>query len=121
VCRPGGVYAVEFANPVVTGIDDEAWDGRAWPVRFPFVDGDEVWIDQPWTMRTSDGDERIIEGPREWRHALATVISGIADAGFVIERMVERPQGDPDAEPGSWEYFCAYLPPWLRLTARFRP
>jgi SAM-dependent methyltransferase len=116
-----GIYTLEFANPVVTGIDDESWDGGAYPMREPFIDGDELWTHDPVWRWESEGKSVEVEGPREWRHSLKTVIGGLVEAGFVITSLLEFPIGDPASQPGTWEHFTAFVPPWLRLTARYRP
>ena len=31
VLKPGGIYYMQFANPFIQAVDDEAWDGEAYP------------------------------------------------------------------------------------------
>ena len=47
-------------------------------------------------------------------YALGPLLTYLADLGFVLKGMWERPDdGDPTAEPGTWEHFISVLPPWL--------
>jgi len=120
VLRPGGSYTLEFANPISVGLNDDGWNGAAYPLRFPFVDGALMdFGDDPWSWE-QDGRKVEMQGPSEWRHSLAKVIGTLAGAGLVIERLAEHPPGDATAQPGSWEHFCAHTPPWLRLVGHKR-
>lgn len=121
VLRPGGPYTLEFANAVSIGLNEDAWDGHAYPFRFPFADGMEMdYGDEPWSWESEDGKVEV-EGPREWRHSLAKVVGTLAAGGLRIQRLAEHPPGDPRAKPGSFEHFCAHAPPWLRLVGTLEP
>lgn len=44
-------------------------DGRAYPLSRPYVDGAEVEsADSRWEVWGEDGNCRMAEGPREFRH-----------------------------------------------------
>ncbi|MDI6770093.1 MAG: class I SAM-dependent methyltransferase [Anaerolineales bacterium] len=42
VLKPGGIYFVQFANPFVQGVDEDAWDGRAYPLTGFYLDGEDL-------------------------------------------------------------------------------
>ncbi len=42
VLKPGGIYFLQFANPFVHAVDDEAWDGSAYPLNHPYIDGEDL-------------------------------------------------------------------------------
>ena len=122
VLRPGGFYRIQFANPFVAGLDERDWNGQGYPLRLPYVDGAELWEDDPyWDVDDGDGASQRIEGPREFRHTLSTVVNGLAELGFVILGMREETGDEEGAEPGTWEHFKAIAPPWLTFWAAYRP
>jgi hypothetical protein len=46
------------------------------------------------------------------------VVNGLIERGFILLGLWEEDFGDSDAEPGTWEHFKAYAPPWLVIWAR---
>jgi SAM-dependent methyltransferase len=122
VLKPGGLYYVHFNNPAYHGMTCEEW-GNAYPMRLPYVDGAEVQYRDPyWSIRDEDGRERRVRGPREFRHALGTVVNGLIERDFVILGLWEDfDAADPDGAPGSWGHFCSVAPPYLELWAAYRP
>ena len=117
VLRPGGHFRMECTNPFVHGAWD-SWNGEGYLLRAPFVDGGEVtWADPDWTF-TADGVAKRVTGPREFRHALSTVVNTIVANGMTILGLWESDRGDPAAEPGSWSHFRAIAPPWIVIWAR---
>jgi SAM-dependent methyltransferase len=122
VLRPGGLYRLECANPFVAGSVDGSWNGEGYVLKQPYTDG-EVAVDDPdWTFADEAGVHRRVEGPREFRHTLSTLLNGLVGQGFVLLGAWEGPPvGDINAEPGSWEHFVAIAPPWLTFWAAYRP
>jgi len=119
VLRPGGPYRFMCANPFVLGAGTRDWDGRGYSLKEPYVDGAAVeGVDEEWVYGR-EGREAV-PPPVEYRHGLATLISGLVENGFHVERASEdesmRP--DPSAEPGTWDHFVHYVQPWLTFLAR---
>ncbi len=122
VLRIGGLYRLECTNPFVHSLLDARWDGQGYPLRDPYADGAEVIHgDGCWDFQDPDGVERRIPGPREFRHALGTVVNGLIERGFALLGLWEHTHGDPAAEPGTWSHFEAIAPPWLTFWAVLRP
>ncbi len=126
VLRPRGLYMLEFANPFtfMSG-DEDTWNGEGYLVKVPYIDGQEVTEIFPewgiWDVERSPGEWIKVPGPKEFRHALGTVINGLARRHFVILGLWENMDGNLDAQPGSWEHFLAYAPPWMKVWCRLRP
>lgn len=120
VLRPAGAYYFNCANPFTLGLQAEDWDGWGYPLRYPYIEGGAITSqDAPWVFR-GEAQAEPIAGPREYRHALSTLINGLITAGFALTRLEEEHLGapDPNAEPGTTEHFTAVAPPWLRFWAR---
>jgi len=126
VIRPGGTYALMFANPFVHSINPRSWDGDGYPLRQPYLDGVPIQAeDEAWVFRHGDdasGARPAIPGPREYRHALSTVVNGLVEHGFAIRRLVDAVSiyPDPDAEPGTWDHFVSIAPPWLLVLCTYQ-
>ncbi len=123
VLRPGGAYYFNCANPFTLGLQAGDWDGWGYPLRYPYVEGGAITSqDAPWIFR-GEAQAEPIAGPREYRHALSTLVNGLITAGFALIRLEEENLGTPDphAEPGTAEHFTAVAPPWLRFWARLQP
>jgi hypothetical protein len=56
-----------------------------------------------------------VQGPREFRHTLGALINGLIERGFAILGVWEEDWGTTDADPGSWDHFKAFVPPWLTV------
>jgi ubiquinone/menaquinone biosynthesis C-methylase UbiE len=126
VIRPGGFYYLGFGNPFIhSTVDEEAWDGESYPLKYAYIDGEETTHLDPkwgyWDVETRDGRSIEVEGPKEYRHTLSTLLNSLIGQGFVILGIWEALSGDLEAEPGSWEHFQAFAPPFLKLWARYRP
>jgi SAM-dependent methyltransferase len=122
VLRSGGLYRVDCANPFIAGIDERDWNGEAYPLKRPYVDGAEFEsADTRWEVWDRGGNLRLVEGPREFRHALSTLVNGLVERGFIILGLWEELGTDADAAPGTWEHFKRIAPPGFTLWGRLRP
>lgn len=122
VLRPGGLYQVDCPNPFIAGIDERDWDGKCYPLNLPYVDGAEVVpADTRWEVWDEGGNRRMVEGPKEFRHTLSTLVNGLVERGFVILGLWEESGEDADAPPGTWEHFKRIAPPGFSLWAAYRP
>ncbi|MFN2140695.1 MAG: methyltransferase domain-containing protein [Candidatus Promineifilaceae bacterium] len=115
VLRPGGCYRLDIANPFAGSIWEDSWHEKGYALNTIYKDGSEHIADDPhWDVTAADGSLQHIIGPREFQHALGPLLTYLADLGFVLKGMWERPDdGDPDAQPGTWEHFISVMPPWL--------
>jgi SAM-dependent methyltransferase len=122
VIRPGGLYRMSCSNPFFMGIDERDWNGEAYPLNRPYVDGAEIDLQDPyWDIGDDDGNQVRVRGPREFRHALSTILNGQIELGFIILGLWEDQSNDLHAEPGTWEHFKSIAPPYLTFWARYRP
>lgn len=115
VLRPGGHYRLDMANPFVGDAWEETWRADGYAIKKPYIDRSELVESDPhWDVLAADGTWQKVLGPREFQHALGPVLTMLADLGFVLKGMWERPDnGDTAAEPGTWDHFISVLPPWL--------
>ncbi len=122
VLRPGGLYQLDCPNPFVAGLDERDWNGEGYPLRLPYVDGAEVvCADTRWEVWDGEGNRRMVEGPKEFRHTLSTLVNGLVENGFIILGLWEDLCEDAAAPPGSWEHFKRIAPPGFALWATHRP
>lgn len=123
VLRPGGLYLFGCANPFSIGMGAKDWNGEGYVLRRPYVDGAEViYEDQEWVYER-DRATAPIPSPKEYRHTLSTLVAGLVAEGFVIRHISDYSDlhPSPDAEPGTWDHFVSYAPPWLTFWAGYRP
>jgi ubiquinone/menaquinone biosynthesis C-methylase UbiE len=124
VLRPGGLYHLMCANPLVLALNPRTWDGTGYPLSQPYRDGESMTNqDEAWVYRNADPNRSPIPGPREYRHTLATLVNGLVERGFAIRRLSDGPSIWPDlnAEPGTWDHFVAIAPPWLTFLCLYEP
>ncbi len=122
VLRSGGLYKVDCPNPFVIGIDERDWDGKCYPLNLPYVDGAEVVpADTRWEVWDEEGNCRMVEGPKEFRHTLSTLVNGLVGHGFAILGLWEDLCEQADAPPGTWEHLKRIVPPSFFLWATYRP
>ena len=57
-------------------------------------------------------------GTLEFLHRWEELLGGLCRAGFVIEDVKEPQMGKPEAEVGTYEHRCCYVPPYIELKAR---
>ena len=122
VLAPGGRYRLSWTNPFVHGIWKEPWVGEGYRLRRKYVDGADItYEDARWTVKHPDGSGRRVRGPREWRHALSTVLNGLVARGFVLEGVWESLAEEDDPQPDTWQHIKSIAPPWLTLWATYNP
>ena len=85
-----------------------------------------IEMEQKPLVRTRHGFTRqmnLSPKPREYRHTLSTLVSGLIERGFVIRHLSDSTDfsPDPNATPGTWEHFTAIAPPWLTFWALYQP
>jgi SAM-dependent methyltransferase len=114
VLKRSGIYFVQFANPFVMAVDDEAWDGNAYPLKHRYIDGeDQTQYFPSWDVIQPDGSQIKLIGPHEFRHTLSTVLNNLAGLGFIFLGLWEWMRQDLNPEPGSWAHFTQVAPPYL--------
>jgi SAM-dependent methyltransferase len=130
VLRPGGLYHVAVANPFACGMGTKDWVGEGYLLRRPYVQGAEItYSDEDWVFRQSPGEGGAtkshdeIAPPREYRQTLGRLFNGLVDNGFALLRLVTWADHAQNlaAEPGTWEHFVSFLPPWFHIWTRYRP
>ncbi len=122
VIRVGGPYRMECTNPFIHELLGNEWDERGYSLRSPYLDGAEIVYDDPyWETEDGAGGRKRVRGPREFRHALSTIINGLVNRNFAILGLWESNHGDLEAEPGSWDHLTAIAPPWLTFWTLYRP
>ena len=114
VLKSSGIYYLSFANPFVQSVDDEAWDGNAYPLHRPYLDGEDITQYFPhWDVTQPDGSSIQLESPHEFRHTLSTVLNTMAGNGFIFLYLQEWMKKGDNPEPGSWIHFTQVAPPWF--------
>ena len=100
-------------------MEETDWTEKGYPIRQPYIQGQPSSPeDLPWDVHQPDGSSIKVKGPKEFTHTLGTLVNGLGDNGFMIFAMIEVPEGDATADPGSWEHFKAYLPLWPAVWSR---
>lgn len=120
----GGLYHLHFANPFFSGLTAQDWDGQGYALKHPYIDGAEItYEDQDWVYARSGNASEAIPPPREYRHTLSTVINGLIAHGFAIRHLSDTMDlsYDEQAEPGTWDHFVSFAPPWLAIWAWYCP
>jgi ubiquinone/menaquinone biosynthesis C-methylase UbiE len=118
----GGLYYLHCANPFFCGLTPQDWNGNGYTLKYPYGEGVAIESeDQPWAYSRSDQTGKLIPTLREYRHTLGTLLNGLIEAGFVIRHLSEGLSLHPDleAEPGTWDHFVAYAPPWFALWTEY--
>jgi SAM-dependent methyltransferase len=118
VLSPDGLYYVHFANSFAMLVNDDAWDGKAYPVQYPYIDGFNINTLFPnWTVTAPNGMQQEIDGPQEYLHFLSTVVNTLISNNFRILGLWEELTQHPNPEPGTFEHFMSVCPPYLMIWA----
>jgi SAM-dependent methyltransferase len=120
VLRTGGLYHFMAANPFACGLGTQDWNGRGYELHLPYVDGALIrYADEEWVYARGPS-QGPIPGPREYRHALSSIVNGIVASGFALVKVLEWSAEPPPltAVPGTWDHFRLLAPPWMRFWAR---
>lgn len=118
VLRPDGLYRLEWSNPFVHGLDERDAEHGGYVLSQPYRDGEVIFSNSRWDFDTEDGRVVEVEGPREFRHTLSTVLNGMIGRRLRVLGLWEELGDDPEAEPGTWEHLKMVAPPWLTVWAQ---
>jgi 2-polyprenyl-3-methyl-5-hydroxy-6-metoxy-1,4-benzoquinol methylase len=124
VLRPNGLYHFAAANPFAAGVGTRDWNGDGYVIRRQYIEEALIsYDDEPWVFREKPAAQDSIDGPREYRQTLGRILNGLVECNLVVVKMLEWADHERnlDAEPGDWEHFTSYLPPWLWFWTRHRP
>ena len=124
VLKPDSAYFLQWHNPFSQGVDDESWDGTGYRISRPYRDEEipaDNFAEENWTFEDADGNPRSVEGPREFRHTLSTMINGLVQHGFQIVECQEETTDEKKPEPGSWEHYKQVTAWILNLWTVYRP
>ena len=122
VLREGGLYRLSCVNPYFHGISEEDWNGDGYPLRNRYEEVEVFYSDgDEWTFSAPDGSPRRVQGPREFRHSMETLLNGPIELGFTLLQMSEEAHFDPEAElvPGTWKHLQSVAPPYLGFWWRY--
>lgn len=82
VLRQRGLYHLSGWNPLAHGCD-RLWTGKGYLLKEGYVEGAEtVCGDGCWDVIDEGGRSRHMEGPREFRHTLTAIMTGLIDRGW---------------------------------------
>jgi SAM-dependent methyltransferase len=124
VLRQDGLYYFACANPFFFGMSQDDWNGEGYVLSHPYVKGAElISQDADWVYNRGTKPSESVPGSMEYRHTLSVLINGLTGESFVLQHMADLLDVNPDAdmEPGSWEHFTAYAPPWLAFWTVYQP
>jgi len=123
VLRPAGLYHFMCANPFFLGLGEKDWNGAGYTLKHPYINGTEIrYDDQAWVYDRSKSGAPI-PPPREFRHTLSALVSGLVEHGFVILHISDYSNfyPDPNADPGTLAHLVSIAPPWLSFWAAYHP
>ena len=119
VLAPGGMYRFVLANPFSLSALPNGWNGEGYVVGKPYADGSEIsYADQEWVYERGSG--KPAAQPIEYIQTLGRAVNGLFDHGLRIIHFSDSDDVHPDAdgEPGTWEHYTAFFPPWFRFLTR---
>lgn len=124
VLRSGGIYHFSFTNPFTIGMEQKDWDEKekGYLLKEPYINGAKIsYTDQNWVYNRDE--HKPVPKPIEYRHTLSTVLNGLSENNFIIFHVSDNSDMYPDenAEPGTWDHFVAFAPPWFSVWAFHRP
>ena len=124
IIRPGGLYHFMIANPFACGMGTRDWNGEGYLIRRQYIDGAEItYEDEAWVFRDSQAKQEQISSPREYRQTLERILNGLVEHNFIMLKMVDRAghTQNLEAQPGAWDHFTSFLPPWFWFWTLYRP
>lgn len=114
VLKPGGIYMVQWHNPFIQSMDDEAWNGDGYVLKGLYTPGEDLSERYPiWHVDQEDGSRLTLDSPHEFRHTLSTFMNTLVASGFTFLGICEWMRKDENPEPGSWAHFTQAAPPYL--------
>jgi len=114
VLKSGGIYFLQFANPFAIGIDNEKWDGKAYPIDCLYIQGEDISEKfHNWDVEQPDGSKIKCSSPHEYRHTLSCILNGLAGNGFILLGLWEWMRSEENPQPGSWAHYTQVIPPWF--------
>ena len=117
IMRAGGIYRLTFSNPFWT-MEESDWTEAGYPLKETYITGRKLEnIDTEWTFEDDAGNPQKVEGPHEYIHTYSAIMNALIAAKFRLTGFREWPDGDANAEPGSWEHLLSVLPPFVSVTA----
>ena len=124
VLRPGGMYFLAGDNPFLCGMSATDWNGAGYVLKTPYEDG-ALYIspDPDWVYARSSKPLPEVREARLYRHTLANTLNNLLGLGFTLAHVSDSKHIHPDtnSEPGTWDHFVAYAPPYLALWLRYQP
>jgi SAM-dependent methyltransferase len=119
--KPGGLYYVDFAFPLLYMCHKGEWDGQSYPLK----------VNDPYRRgqihELPEGRLSYSEGPAigEYHHLLSDMINGLIAVGLTIAGLWENPRPDDgvcveDLPPGSKAHRDRYLPFGISILAEKR-
>ncbi len=110
VTRPGAVYISRHKQPT-------SLQAGLSPGPQGFVLAEAYYLSGALSPASQPGPHRE-GGALEFLHRWGQLLGGLCRAGFVIEEVFEPHMADASAAPGSFEYRCHYIAPYIQLRAR---
>ena len=101
--KPGGIFAFSWSHPIHKCV---AKDGENWVFK-------KCYYDESWYTLTLGGGELTLSD-----RMLSTFINALADAGFVIERMAEKPDLSSELPADDFEAKSRLMPQTVAFRAR---
>jgi SAM-dependent methyltransferase len=111
LCR-GGVYRLSCNNPFLAAADENSWNGTGYQLTAAYRDGAER-PPVPWDIWGVADEPKHVPGPREFVHALSTLVNVPIGLGFQLLGAGEAGMGSAEDPPGSWGHFTTFCPPYL--------
>ena len=121
VLREGGMYRLSCHNPYMHGVCEDNWNGQGYLLHLPYVEGEVYYSDPAWDIDDDDGSSKRVIGPKEFRHTLSTLINGLVKEGFILLKVSERTQQDPEAAPGTWAHLKTVTAPYIAFWLSYQP
>ncbi len=116
ILRSGGIYHFVIVNPFTAGLTPNDWNGDGYSLKLPYRNGAAfVLPEADWVFQEGAKPEVLPPPSVEYRQTLASLLNGLLKLGFLPFHVSDTKDLFPDetAEPGTWDHFIAFAPPWL--------